>query len=244
MYRTRKAQRILPKISAVLALLAVCSCGATRADRPQEKTNESAPTLTRVFSRWTVKPTREDDFVSSWSATTRQNMTAAKDFRGALLLRNQNDRSQFLAIEHWASNASWNAFRTSSSASPLQSMVSSHSSEAFNQIYDRLDTSEWKRKLIRIYGLRVDERNRSAFIDTWLKVNMAIGEKMTSARGGLLLSHPRDRSMFYEVVRWDSFDAWKKFIAAPAADEEAFQKIFSMMSLVSTESFDEIDSCP
>ena len=122
-------------------------------------------------------------------------------------------------------------------------MVSSHSSEPFDQIYDRLDTSEWKHKLIRIYGLRVDEKYRSAFIDSWLKVNIAIGEKMKSAHGGLLLSHPRDRSMFYEVVRWDSLDAWKKFIAAPPALDEV-EKIFTMMNLVTSESFDEIDSSP
>ena len=219
---------------ALLSLTLVCSCGATRADRPQE-------TLTRVFSRWTVKATREDDFISSWGATMRQNLSTTKDFRGAFLLRNQNDRTRFLAVELWTNSDSWNAFRTRSSASPVQSLVSSHSSEPLDQIYDRLETSEWKRRLIRIYGLRVDEKNRNAFIDTWLKVNVAIGQKIEGARGGILLNDPRDRSMFYEVVRWDSFDAWKRFIASPAADPEAFQKIFSMMSVISTESFDEID---
>ena len=79
------------------------------------------------------------------------------------------------------------------------------------------------------------------FIDTWLKVNMSIGQKVEGARGKTLSNDRDDRSMFYEVVRWDSFDAWNRFIAAPPADRDAFQKIFSLMNLTSAESFDEID---
>ena len=99
--------------------------------------------------------------------------------------------------------------------------------EPLDQIFDRLETLEWKRRLVRIYGLRVDEKNRNTFIDTWLKVNVSIGAKVEGARGGLLLNDRGDRSIFYEVVRWDSVDAWNRFIAAPPADPEAFQKIFS-----------------
>ena len=196
-----------------------------------------------MFSRWTVKAGRDDDFISVWAATMRQNLTAAKDFRGSFLLRSQKDRNQFLAVELWTNIDSWQAFQTRSpgSRNAIQPLASSNSSELFDEIFDRLDTSEWKRRLVRIYGLRVDEKNRSSFVETWLKVNAAIGQKVNGARGGLLLNERADRSMFYEVVRWDSLDAWQKFIAAPPADPEAFQKIFSLMSVTSAESFDEID---
>ena len=236
---------------ALLSVTLCCSCSrpllTTRADRPQESgspANGPVTALTRVFSRWTVRTNRENDFISWWGATMRQNLTAAKDFRGGFLLRNQQERSQFLAIELWTSAHAWQNLQTKSFAShrdSVQSMTSSHSSKTFDQIFDRLETSEWKRKLVRIYGLRVDEKNRNTFIDTWLKVNVSIGANVEGARGGLLLNDRDDRSMFYEVVRWDNFDAWKRFIAAPPADPEAFQRIFSLMSVISTESFDEID---
>jgi heme-degrading monooxygenase HmoA len=233
----------------VLSLLSIHAlCGVhpltTRQQESGSRANEPITASTRVFSRWTVSANREDDFISAWGAAMRQNLTASKDFRGGFLLRSQKERTQFLAIELWTSIRSWHAFQARSSAfyrDSVQSIVSSHSTEALDQIFDRLETSEWKRRLVRIYGLRVEEKNRNVFIDTWLKVNMSIGAKVDGARGGLLLNDRGDRSMFYEVVRWDSMDAWKRFIAAPPADPEAFQKIFSLMSVISAESFDEID---
>ena len=53
----------------------------------------------------------------------------------------------------------------------------------------------------------------------------------------------KERQKAYKQML-DRVDKNKVLRQLPDLHEEAFQKIFSMMSLVSTESFDEIDSCP
>jgi len=96
--------------------------------------------------------------------------------------------------------------------------------------------------MVRIYRLKIKEGEEDNFIKTWRHVTKVIGDHYQSTRGAMLMRDRQDRSLFVEMVRWDSLEAWQAFVAAEPADPQAFKTLFALMSLQSTEVFDEVEN--
>lgn len=201
----------------------------------------------RVFNRWKVKPNEEDNFVKAWTEVTKEMLAEGKGFRGSILLRNRQEQSEFLAIERWNSSEERNAFlklgpSVSQAAKVMNEKGTRLSTQDFTEVYDLLDYSSWKTKMIRIYRLKVKDGAEETFIQTWQRVSRAISAKHKGARGALLVQDARERSSFMEVVRWDSLEDWQRFVASEPADQQAFKTIFELMTLQSTDVMDEVEN--
>ena len=198
---------------------------------------------TQVLVRWKVEAGRQDTFVKAWRLWAEEMGQQEPRERGAgLLLQSKNGNGEFLVITRLNKSGSPAESKPDKQATGAAWMTAASvlDSAKFEEISDRLDRSSWQSKLIRIYYLKVKVGEEDAFIQTWLQVTKAIGEKVRGARGGLLLRARADRSMFVEVVRWDSLEDWRAFVTGPAADPEGFRKIFSLMTVTSAEEFDEV----
>jgi heme-degrading monooxygenase HmoA len=200
----------------------------------------------RAFYRWKVKAGQEDRFVKAWSDQTAAMRSRVKGARGGFLLRSQSEPSQLLAVARWESRVDQEAF---GNGKPLGDGLSQAMSEAgalvsteiFDEVEDRLDYESWKGKLVRVYKMSIEPGKEKSFTDAWLKATIAITGKIKGARGSLLMKDPQATSRFVEIVRWESMQDWRAFIAADPADPEAFEKIFALMTLLSAETFDEVE---
>lgn len=57
--------------------------------------------MVRVVYRWKVQAGEEEIFVRAWTRGTRAIRDTVKGARGSLLLRNQNDPSEYIGIARW-----------------------------------------------------------------------------------------------------------------------------------------------
>lgn len=203
--------------------------------------------IIRVFYRWRVKSSQAEAFVRAWGQATRAIRARSKGARGSLLLRNHQDPTEFLALARWDSYEDWNSFRQADppdrgAMETLRATGELLSTEAVAEMEDRLDYSGWPGKMVRIYRLRVKAGEERTFVATWQRVSKAINAKVKGARGALLLQDRQDQTAFLEVVRWDSLADWQAFVAAEPADPEGFRRVFSLMTLLSTEVMDEVEN--
>jgi heme-degrading monooxygenase HmoA len=238
-HKDTKTQRLL-----FLFFVSLCLCGFSL---PLNELSKSEKRMIRVFYRWKVKQHGVDSFVKAWSQATREIRANVKGARGSILLRDHDDPSKFLAIARWNSFEEWQAFRQvrPPDRAAAQAMLAAGellSAEPLDEVGDRLDYSLWKGKMIRIYRIGVKQGREDDFQKAWLKASIAINAKMKGARGSLLMQDRKKQSTFVEVVRWDSLEDWKAFIAAEPADPEAFSTIFGAMDQISTEVMDEIEN--
>jgi heme-degrading monooxygenase HmoA len=213
----------------------------------QAGAKEQSNQMIRVFYRWRIKPGREDAFVQAWAQVTRSLRAQINGSRGSLLLRDRRAPTEFVAVARWQNLAAWQSFRQSNQSDSQAARVMREagellSTEVLAEVEDRLDYSAWKGKMIRVYRIRVKPGTEDDFQQAWRKASIAITAKHKGAHGSLLLRDGNNTSSFVEIVRWDSLADWQAFIAAPPAAPEAFRTIFAVMTVETTEVFDEIEN--
>jgi heme-degrading monooxygenase HmoA len=245
------------RLSALAVLLSLsafafaCNDGTAASSAEQDRLSQAPKSdggskRIRVLTRWNVKAGQEARFVKAWVDQTAAMRSGVKGARGGFLLRSQSDPSQLLAVALWESRVDWEAFRNGkqsrdNSAQAMSETAAQVSVDALDEVEDRLNYESWKGKMVRVYKMSIEPGKEKSFADAWLKATIAIMGKNKGAHGSLLMKDPQSASRFVEVVRWESLQDWRAFIAADAADPDAFDTIFSVMTILSAETFDEVE---
>jgi heme-degrading monooxygenase HmoA len=66
--------------------------------------------MIRAIYRWQVQSGHADSFVDAWTQGTRAIRGQIKGAQGSMLLRSQQQPTEFIAIAQWDSLADWQAF--------------------------------------------------------------------------------------------------------------------------------------
>jgi len=97
----------------------------------------------RAIYRWRVKPGREEQFVTTWSALTKRIRAGVPGARGSMLLRSADEPDVFVAVARWETIEKWRAFRDASAATPAPNPQAANadliSAEPFEEVEDLVD---------------------------------------------------------------------------------------------------------